>query len=322
MERKERGSLAFVTAGQKLLVAAAISVALSGVPRAPALAGDGGWRVSDIQGAARLRQGTQPWRPLKRGQKIPPESQIETGRSGRLLLVRTGDSIAVAPNSRFAMPKEADRPSTRAHPMTYIAEKAGTLLFKIATRPDRPFGVKTPFLAAVIEGTTVAVSVESDSAALHVSRGAVKVSSLLSGQSVLVQPGQTAAVGLANGGRLRMIGGFQPKAGHSKAANNVTKGPLNATSPGLAAKGAKAVNSAPASKGLLFEMAPAVAPQSAGPPALDSKPHGIAGGDERVASAMVPSLGIDAGTLPEAGEGAPKINQGALSAPCGEAHIQ
>jgi len=298
MERMERTPYTFAPAGLKLLIAATIFLGLSGLPQTTALAGDGGWRVSDIQGVARVRHGTQAWRPLARGQKIPPQSQVETGKSGRLLLVRPGDSIAVSPNSRFAVPKDADRASTRAHPITQIVQKAGTLLFKITTRPDKPFGVKTPYLAALIKGTTFTVSVKPDNAALHVSKGAVQVSSVLTGQSVLVRPGQTAAVGPANGGRLQMIGAYRPKPGEGKAATDVAKTPLKSksasTAPGATPAvapaaglrigktiGARRVNIARVSNGLLFEVAPAASPRGL---AMGTAPQTPAAPDARSAT--------------------------------------
>jgi len=184
-------------------VVVAAGLALAGAKAANASDGRT-WRVSDIKGSASVSVDGTNWTTLKRGDRVEPGTAVKTGADGRLIMVRTGDSLDVAPDSHFDIPAKGQ--AGAKNPATHIMQKMGTILFKITTRPDNPFTVKTPYLAAVIKGTTFTVSVDRNDAALHVSKGAVQVSSILGGQTVLVRPGQTAAIGASNGGRMRLIG--------------------------------------------------------------------------------------------------------------------
>jgi hypothetical protein len=187
------------------------------------------WRVSDVKGNAQKSSDGKAWRSLKRGETVHPGIAIKTGPKARLIMVRPGDSMNVAPSSHFNIPKSGK--SSGKKPATHIAQKMGSILFKITTRPDKPFSVKTPYLAAVIKGTTFTVSVDQSNAALHVTEGAVQVSSILSGQSALVRPGQTAAVGSRNGGQMRLIGFKKQAAPTSKAKDKAKADPAKAKAP-------------------------------------------------------------------------------------------
>ena len=184
-------------------VVVAAGLVLTGATAASA-EGERLWRVSDIKGSALVRIDGEKWTTLKRGDKVVPGTDVKTGTDGRIIMVRPGDSLDVAPNSYFNIPVKGQAGAKK--PATHILQKMGTILFKITTRPDNPFTVQTPYLAAVIKGTTFTVSVDSNDAALHVSKGAVQVSSILSGQTALVRPGQTAAVSASKGGHMRLIG--------------------------------------------------------------------------------------------------------------------
>lgn len=188
-------------------VVVAAGLVLTGATAASA-EGERLWRVSDIKGSALVRIDGEKWTTLKRGDKVVPGTDVKTGTDGRIIMVRPGDSLDVAPNSYFNIPVKGQAGAKK--PATHILQKMGTILFKITTRPDNPFTVQTPYLAAVIKGTTFTVSVDSNDAALHVSKGAVQVSSILSGQTALVRPGQTAAVSASKGGHMRLIGVKKP----------------------------------------------------------------------------------------------------------------
>jgi ferric-dicitrate binding protein FerR (iron transport regulator) len=51
-------------------------------------------------------------------------------------------------------------------PFAHIRQLLGTALFKITTRPENPFNVATPYLTAVIKGTTFTVSVTAATTAI------------------------------------------------------------------------------------------------------------------------------------------------------------
>jgi hypothetical protein len=216
------------------------------------------WRVSDAKGDVQLKPDTGSWRPLKRGETITPGTQIQTGSGGRLILVRPGDSLDIAPNSQFRIPPQTQ---TRTNiPATHITQSKGTILFRITTRPENPFSVTTPYLAAVIKGTTFTVSVDRDDAALHVSKGAVEVSSILTGQQALVGPGQTAAVNVQTGGSMRLLG-FKRTRG-KKAGKKGGRGKVTGVIPKTV--GSRTVNVDKASRGLVTSGRPSTKGKGSG----------------------------------------------------------
>lgn len=203
------------------------------------------WTVTGVSGKARVLTGGTAWTALGKGMVLQPGNRVETGRDGRISLTRPGDSLAVSPNSRFEIPA-AGKTGTVAH----LKQALGTLLFKITTRPENPFNVQTPYLTAVIKGTTFTVSVDQASAALHVAEGAVEVTSSLSGQTVMVNPGQTA-ISRRGAANLRLTGnsgsrrGKAAGKGNGKTAEKSTNGSSKATG---GSNGSKAEGSNESSK--------------------------------------------------------------------------
>lgn len=166
------------------------------------------WTVAEAGGESRLLTLDGRWIAVTKGAVVVPGNQVKTGMTGHVLLKRPGDSVLISPNSHMTVPKRAG---------THIMQSLGTLLFRITTRPDRPFNVKTPYMAAVIKGTVFTVAVNDNGAALHVTKGAVQVISSLTRQGVLVRPGQTATVDIRRGGRLDLANG-RPRTGTIKLA--------------------------------------------------------------------------------------------------------
>jgi hypothetical protein len=175
------------------------------------------WTVTSATGKARVLVNGSTWRELRRGMILQPGSRVETGRKGSISLVRPGDSLKVSPNGRFEIPK-SDKTGTVAH----IKQTLGTLLFKITTRPENPFNVKTPYMTAVIKGTTFTVSINASRTALHVAEGAVEVTSALTGQVAMVHPGRTATMTNGAGGRLRLSGGNGRGSGKSASTTKLS----------------------------------------------------------------------------------------------------
>ena len=102
--------------------------------------------------------------------------------------------------------------------LTRIVQNLGTLLLKIEKRPEQHFEVKTPYLAAIVKGTTFTVSVDKSGGAVHVVSGLVQIHDPVSGQTGLVRPGRTGVVSSRPGGGLK-ISGARAKHGvkHAKA---------------------------------------------------------------------------------------------------------
>lgn len=114
---------------------------------------------------------------------------IETGPDGRAVLRRGEETIVVAPNSRIGLPKDKTGPFA-----TRILHTLGTILLTVEKKAKQHFEVQTPYLTAVVKGTTFTVGIQNGRSVVHVVEGLVQVKNLASGRSTLVRPGQTGAV--------------------------------------------------------------------------------------------------------------------------------
>lgn len=170
-----------------------------------ATAGTSGvWAIADMSGRVSIvRSGAAPV-ALTTGDELRPGDMIETAADSSATLVRDGESIVIAPNSRMGLPATNDSPFA-----TLVLQKLGTLLFKVEKQQQQHFEVKTPYLAAVVKGTTFAVNVGPAGSSVHVIEGAVQVNDL-TGNAAIVRPGQTALVSSAPGATLS-IKGDSPK---------------------------------------------------------------------------------------------------------------
>src|SRR3546814_1605096 len=68
-----------------------------------------------------------------------------------------------------------------------IVESAGNIVFSIKKKLTPHFGVQTPYLAAVVKGTTFSVTVDGTGASVQVVEGAVEVSTLDGGARDLIR---------------------------------------------------------------------------------------------------------------------------------------
>lgn len=162
---------------------AAFIAAMSAIPVASAT-GAGRWEVTMIKGDVTVNGVTF----LAIGSSVVPGTSIETGRDGKLVLSRNGDTVTVFPSSKMSVPyrRNDEEPG--------ILQNFGRLLFRMESRESRDFKVQTPYLAAAVKGTTFTVSVEPDGADVAVSQGSVQVTALSSGFTTMVGAGMTASV--------------------------------------------------------------------------------------------------------------------------------
>jgi hypothetical protein len=171
-------------------------------------ADEGPWKVSEMAGAVRVMPVGGRAVALKSGDFVSTGDEIETGADSRLVLVRGEATITVAPDSRMSLPEAPSVGLT-----TTIVQELGTLLLKVNRKPRQHFEVKTPFLAAVVKGTTFTVSVDREGAAVHVVEGLVQVTDIDTRQSTLVRPGQTATTTSQPGGGLNVNDGAGTRPG-------------------------------------------------------------------------------------------------------------
>ena len=136
----------------------AVGVALLSVPIS-AHADEGGavWTVADTTGNARARAAINAsWHNVEINETLGPSAEVETGPDGKIILVHRGSKMQVSPNSRLALPSE----DSMASGQYKIMQQLGNVLYRIKDRvPEmKKFEVETPYLAAVVKGTTFNVN--------------------------------------------------------------------------------------------------------------------------------------------------------------------
>ncbi|HKQ95249.1 MAG TPA: FecR family protein [Aestuariivirgaceae bacterium] len=147
------------------------------------------WVVQKVTGnVVFATQGTralalEPARILKRG------DIVQTGANGRVRLVRTSESVFIGPNTIASIAK---RPTPGMR--TTVLLERGSSEFQIQKRSKAHFSVETPYLVAIVKGTTFKVNVGARTARVSVTEGRVQVKSLISGNYTDIVAGQTAIV--------------------------------------------------------------------------------------------------------------------------------
>jgi hypothetical protein len=177
---------------------------------------------------------------------------IVAGARSRAVLVRGRQYVVVSPNSRLRVSGAASNSTGNAVQMVI---DAGSALFRVDRRETPHFGVQTPYLAAVVRGTTFNVSVNEAGATVQVTEGAVQVSTLDGGASDLILPGMIASVGAGDLYQLG-ISGDQTRIIRSPQASSPTIGvrvPLQPVAVSIIASGVAepAVDLAEVTGGLL-----------------------------------------------------------------------
>jgi hypothetical protein len=202
----------------KFLSLVLVFTCFMGVASKPAAAGSAPWTVRSVSGEAQFQKGDSAWQPLTGGQSVAEGDAIRTSGNGRVVLARDDESITVAANSSFTVAPAADGM------LTTIAQKLGTLMFKVHKRPDRHFEVKTPYLVATVKGTTFTVSVDGGGSAVHVTEGLVQVGNLHGADIMMLRPGETASIASKAGSKLQS-GQLAPAKGEKHGNAGALHGP-------------------------------------------------------------------------------------------------
>jgi hypothetical protein len=153
-------------------------------------------------------------RPLAAGMILLPRARVSTAESGRATLTRNGDVVEVAPGSALELPADAT-----GRPLKGVVQTLGSLLYKIVTRPEDPFRVDTPYLAALVKGTVFYVVVTANGTQLRVDRGAVEVTARRNRDRSVVRAGQTAFAAARSGPGLRITGKPTEQSSENTPAN-------------------------------------------------------------------------------------------------------
>jgi hypothetical protein len=158
------------------------------------------WRVSETAGAVSIRRGAET-RPATRNATLAPGDAVVTGAGGRAVLVHNRDFVTVSANSRVTVPQAQE-----ATGFVKIIQDVGNAIFRIEKLGVPHFGVKTPYLAAVVKGTTFSVTVDPTGTSLQVTEGLVEVATLDGGAKDLIRPGSVASIGASDLYRLQVSG--------------------------------------------------------------------------------------------------------------------
>lgn len=158
---------------------------------------DGAWKVSESKGAVTIIDSASE-RTATLGMIVPPGAAVQTGTKSSAVLVRGKEFVTLRQNSRVRI-----APADRQRSIVQILQDYGSAMFNIGKQADPHFGVETPYLAAVVKGTTFIISVTDVAATLQVTEGAVEASTRDGGARELIRPGNIAMI--AAGDNLRMV---------------------------------------------------------------------------------------------------------------------
>ena len=125
---------------------------------------------------------------VKPNARLNEGATLTTGANGRAILTDGRSSITVSASSRLELPAANDEN------VTSIRQDFGTAVFKVQKKPTAHFEVQTPYLAAVVKGTTFEISVDAMGATVDVAEGLVDVGANLSGERTLVPGGERIRV--------------------------------------------------------------------------------------------------------------------------------
>ncbi|MBC2777838.1 FecR family protein [Parasphingopyxis marina] len=165
-----------------------------------ALADGPRWRVTETSGDVQvMRSGLS--RTATRGSMLYSGDIVATGDRGRAVVTRGEEYMIVSPGTRLRLPGD-----TRAGGITRIIEEVGNVVYNVQRRNHEHFGVETPYLAAVVKGTTFSVTVGPEGSSVQVLEGLVEVSTLDGGATQLVEPGSVALVAAGNRYQLTVEG--------------------------------------------------------------------------------------------------------------------
>jgi len=158
-----------------------------------------GWRVSGLSGDASARLGSAPFERLAIGDIVPVGSEIQTGRGAVVFLSRRGDRIVIQPSTqlRIAEPEAGGL-------LTQFIQSFGNVFYDVEPRSSRSFGVKGPYMAAVVKGTRFLVTVKRDTNSVRVDEGRVLVQSADGTSSAMVGAGGLATVERAGDGGIQL----------------------------------------------------------------------------------------------------------------------
>jgi hypothetical protein len=157
------------------------------------------WRI--VQSAGSVKAGGGGFMPaaVQPNQTLPSDAWVETGAAGRVVLVRGLETIALGPNSRVQLPSEEVNGNTQ------VLQTLGSALYQVGKQKAPHFQVDTPYLAAVVKGTTFTVTVTDASSSVDVTEGLVQVTTPDGSDAEFVRPGFSGVVSKHDSGNVVVV---------------------------------------------------------------------------------------------------------------------
>jgi hypothetical protein len=135
---------------------------------------DSVWVVEQVSGNAYVARADRQdlvWSPLFGGEVLEQDRVIGTGPDGAIVLSHGQDELRITANSIVTL---AETSGTDGQ--TRVVQQFGRILLNVESRPGWKFEVETPYLTAVVKGTSFSVSVDPEGADVAVEHGIVGVS--------------------------------------------------------------------------------------------------------------------------------------------------
>ena len=162
-----------------------------------AFAQEAGWTISEAKGQVTVID-ARGERKGDAGIAVAPGMTVRTAARSTAVLVRGREFVTLRQNAQIRIPE-----ASRERSIIQIVQDYGSALFNIGKQADPHFGVETPYLAAVVKGTTFIINVGAEGASLQVTEGAVEVATPDGGARDLILPGAVALV--AAGDTMRLV---------------------------------------------------------------------------------------------------------------------
>ncbi len=197
----------FVKSMALLFAIASASVAYAQIPE---------WTLSEAAGTVSISQANGATHKAARGAILNAGDAVVTGIKSRAIIVRGQEYVTIAANTKIsiAIPRQGSK--------VQIVQTRGNAVYKIQKKATAHFSTQTPFLAAVVKGTTFSVTVGAAGASVQVTEGAVQVQPSIGDASFIILPGMIGTVQSKTPSRLGIVGTITQVIESSEESLNVT----------------------------------------------------------------------------------------------------
>ena len=156
---------------------------------APSVGFASDWSILSMSGLVKVSSSGQ-WVDAGERTTLRHGAWIKTGTKGELVLERDGIRVSVRPRTIMAVADLANEPGTTA-----LVQRLGSATVEVQKRETPRLKVHTPFLAAIVKGTTFDVEVDRCYTEFGVHEGRIAVEDAPRGMATEIGAGQSAGAG-------------------------------------------------------------------------------------------------------------------------------